>query len=183
VLAHVRNGSVGSRALANTHPFVFGRWLFAHNGTVTAFERVGPALAEETHPRFRSARHGSTDSEAVFYWLLSRMTEAGLETGRPCADLLSLTAFVGRAVVELAGRCEGAGAEEPASLNLLLTDGAVLVASRWGRSLYWQADRFGRHNAVIASEPTDASDWHEVPDHSVLSVDGDGRVNCSSLES
>ena len=37
VVAHVRKASVGALSLENTHPFAFGPWVMAHNGTVPAF--------------------------------------------------------------------------------------------------------------------------------------------------
>src|SRR3954468_3914242 len=37
VLAHVRDASMGGVAERNSHPFVYGRWLFAHNGTLFGF--------------------------------------------------------------------------------------------------------------------------------------------------
>ena len=40
VVAHVRDASVGPISAANTHPFVHGRWIFAHNGTVARFKDV-----------------------------------------------------------------------------------------------------------------------------------------------
>src|SRR5689334_4623853 len=32
LIGHVRQASVGGAAERNNHPFVHGRWLFAHNG-------------------------------------------------------------------------------------------------------------------------------------------------------
>src|SRR3990172_8497613 len=58
VLAHVRDASVGCVAEENTHPFVHGAWLFAHNGTVARFrrvERVRAALEAEIDPALRRA--------------------------------------------------------------------------------------------------------------------------------
>src|SRR5262245_4146754 len=37
LLAHVRQASAGGVALRNTHPFGYGQWLFAHNGTLQGF--------------------------------------------------------------------------------------------------------------------------------------------------
>ena len=37
VIAHVRQATVGRHALANTHPFSYGPWVFAHNGTLYGF--------------------------------------------------------------------------------------------------------------------------------------------------
>src|ERR1044071_3282320 len=34
VIAHVRQATVGATALANTHPFRRGAFVFAHNGTI-----------------------------------------------------------------------------------------------------------------------------------------------------
>ena len=39
LVAHVRQASVGGTALVNTHPFVYGRWVFVHNGTLQEFCR------------------------------------------------------------------------------------------------------------------------------------------------
>ena len=39
VLAHVRQASVGALTEHNTHPFMHGPWMFAHNGTLHGFAR------------------------------------------------------------------------------------------------------------------------------------------------
>jgi predicted glutamine amidotransferase len=178
VLAHVRAGSVGERSLVNTHPFRHGRWLFAHNGTITAFERVGLALATEAAPRFLAGRRGQTDSELVFCWLLSRMAAAGLDPDVPDADLGALRRLFADVVRELAQRCDQAGATEPAGLNFVLTDGQRLLASRHGRSLFWRerSGAAGGRAVAIASEPTDAGPWHHVAEGSILAVDAGLQV-------
>src|SRR5581483_11165716 len=38
LLGHVRRASAGSVAVRNSHPFVRGRWMFAHNGTLQGFD-------------------------------------------------------------------------------------------------------------------------------------------------
>ncbi len=189
VVAHVRNATVGKTNPANSHPFCHRRWMFAHNGTVTAFDRVGPRLIEETAPALRGLARGTTDSETVFYWLLSRMVRAGIDLDDPGVDRDRLVATVGEAVSYLAPLSNQAGAEEPATLNLILTDGAVLVAVRWGLTLHWTA-RDGIRDCeicgiphvhhqpgtdyravVVASEAiSDAERWREVPDHGIVSI-------------
>ncbi len=80
VLAHVRRATVGGAALANTHPFVYGHWAFAHNGTVRAFDRVAPELERETAPRLlfercirlRTARHHVTVGRAKMGTVLEK---------------------------------------------------------------------------------------------------------------
>jgi glutamine amidotransferase len=177
VLAHVRKGSVGDRALANTHPFVHRHWLFAHNGTVSALAQVGPELEREARPGFLIGRRGTTDSELVFCWLLSRMADAGIGPDA-AVDVSALAELFAAAVVDLAGRCAVARDVEPARLNFVLTDGTVLLASRWGRSLHW-SEALGA--VEVCSEPTGLGHWQEVPDRSLLVVDQRGRASLGPL--
>ena len=75
VLAHVREASVGPVLPENTHPFLFDRWLFAHNGTVARFRDVPAvrgALEAEIDHDLRLEIRGDTDSERVFYLFLTR---------------------------------------------------------------------------------------------------------------
>lgn len=198
VLAHVRRATVGGVALANTHPFVHGRWAFAHNGTVRAFNLVAPELERETTPRLLEQRRGSTDSELVFYWLLSRMEAAGQDfhsIGTPTP----LMAVVGKAIHMLEDRCNAAGAEKPANLNLVITNGRVLVAARWRNSLHWVV-RHGvrdceicgiphiRHETgadyravVVASEPISSEDWQELPEGTIIGVDADVQATTQRI--
>jgi glutamine amidotransferase len=174
VLAHVRAASVGDRTLVNTHPFAQGRWLFAHNGTVTAFDKLAPSLVEESAPRFLAGRRGGTDSELLFCWLMSRIAQAGFDPGSARPTPEGLTEILARAVRDVAGRCAQAGAEEPPGLNFVLTDGSLLVASRRGRSLVWQVN--GGKAVAIASEPTNSRPWLEIPEDSMLAVDDQLRT-------
>jgi len=168
-IAHVRDASVGGPALVNTHPFTYGRWLFAHNGTVRPFERVAPTLTGEIPPALLTWRRGNTDSELVFYWLLARLMHAGIDIVSPITDLTALQQVIAAAVNELARRCDGSPDDvEPSKLNFLLTDGTVLLATRWRHTLCWSP----RPKAVlVASEPMDQEPWHEVADGTLLSVD------------
>lgn len=78
VVAHVRRATVGGARLANTHPFRLGTWLFAHNGTLTAFGRLSRQLEAETRADFLKQRDGTTDSELIFLWLMSRLASSGI---------------------------------------------------------------------------------------------------------
>ena len=72
LVVHVRQASVGNTALENTHPFVHGRWVFAHNGTLEDFAaRKGPLLSAIPDD-LRQMIRGDTDSEHVFlFWLIA----------------------------------------------------------------------------------------------------------------
>ena len=199
VVAHVRMASVGAQSLENTHPFTYGHWTFAHNGTVTAFERLSDRLAEETEPALQSSRKGTTDSEQVFYWLLSQIARADICTDNHCRDVAVLAVVVAGSIRDLAKRCDEAGANEPASLNFVLTDGVSLIASRWKKSLYY-VSREGirdcevcgvahvQHRSstdyralVVASEPISFEPWQEVPDGTILAIDANIHLDLQML--
>jgi len=72
------------------------------------------------------------------------------------------------------------GKRDPsARLNLLLTDGQQILATRWNNSLsVLRAD----DGVVVASEPYDDDPrWTDVPDHHLVAV-ADGNVTMTDLE-
>ena len=73
VVAHIRKSTVGSVGPLNTHPFQFGPWIFAHNGNVENFQAVKSRFLECIDRELRSFILGETDSEHLFFLLLSLM--------------------------------------------------------------------------------------------------------------
>ncbi|HEX4128972.1 MAG TPA: class II glutamine amidotransferase [Pirellulales bacterium] len=173
-LGHVRNASVGSRVAENCHPFAYGPWLFAHNGTVTNFDQVAPQLEREIDPAILATRRGTTDSELVFCALLDRLLRKNLGAVEAMSDVLHQLDELTLGSVDDEGK--------PAKFNLLLTDGHAVIASRWGQTLSWLQTP---DHVVIASEPiaarTESGSWSEVPEQSILSVSGDFRAQLHSL--
>ena len=189
ILAHVRKATVGENSIDNTHPFVIGRWTFAHNGTVTGFRNLEPTLVEQTDSQLQEQRHGETDSEQFFLWLLTRIYNEGVQhqfddpssTGK-VVDLLT------DCIQQLADHCQSAAPGKIPRLNFVLTNGSTLAACRWNNSLH-MIQRSGIYDceicgiphvhhhentnhqaAVIASEPVTHEPWVEVPNHSVVVV-------------
>ena len=182
-IAHVRAATIGNPAVENTHPFRHGPWVFAHNGTLTAFDRVAPLM--DIGPITPA---GTTDSEAIFSWLLNRMPEFGLDPEQPASSPGPVARLIGASVIDLHSMSMAAGARRPPKLNFLISDGLNLVASRWGNTLYWThrsavpdcavcglshcEDVDERYRAIaIASEPITDEHWTEVQEGSVISVD------------
>ncbi|MCU4749189.1 MULTISPECIES: ergothioneine biosynthesis protein EgtC [Streptomyces] len=158
VLAAVRSATPGSSPdEAVTAPYRSGRWLFSHNGAVDAWERLpqdlGPAAGAITSADLLAGA-GRCDS-ALLWTLLAR----ALNAGRPPVD----------AVAQLVTAV--AAVRPAARLNLLLTDGDTVIATRHGDSL-WYAQTPGR--VLVASEPTPgltsggAGDWREIPESSLV---------------
>jgi glutamine amidotransferase len=184
VLGHVRLASTGSIAEVNSHPFVYGKWLFAHNGTLFGFAEEPARLRELIPEHLRARIEGMTDSEHLFYFLLGRLEHAlGKLDGAADAEV------VGAVLAELLAIVEPIfpGKEERSQFNCVLTDGQILAASRWRRGLWW-LERDGNEGAngdgpveqhrnyravAVASEPTTEERWEEVPEQSVLVLRGD----------
>jgi glutamine amidotransferase len=199
VLAHVRFASVGDRSLVNTHPFVLGRWVFAHNGTVAALDHLHARLTSESRPELLALRMGSTDSEAAFVWLLSRLAAAGIDTSAPhSVETPLLRDAFAAAAAELWSRCEALEPGE-AKLNFVLTDGRSLVATRINHSLHvsqadltavcpWCGEPHAEASsgvayraARLASEPLSDAGWAEVPNGSVVAIDAKAAVDVQPL--
>jgi glutamine amidotransferase len=174
VITHVRWPTQGDPTVANTHPFQYQNWLFAHNGGL----KHEPLLTklDATH---RSAVQGETDSEVFFHWILQNM-----ERTKSVPDGLRI------AVKEASGFT---------GLNFVLTDGANLyayrnAATRTGYySLYYlrrdpkpggmdefqsaevkallrSKDLRGEKAVLVCSEKLTSEAWQEIPLGSLLVV-------------
>jgi predicted glutamine amidotransferase len=191
VVAHVRRASVGSVALENTHPFVHGEWVFAHNGTLRAFDKIRQQMLNAMTPEHRKAIRGSTDSEHIFHLLMSRHAQ--------CPNLTPLD-ILRMGLRQVIAWSRKADATANIGLNILLTNGEELVGSRWGRTL-WYVERDQvedceicgfphlRHDppvnyraTVIASEPVSHEDWAEVPEGTMFSLTPDMHLHFEPLE-
>jgi glutamine amidotransferase len=155
VLAAARLASPGATLdVSGNAPFVAGPWAFSLNGIVHGFRTgVGDELRARVEPARRARLQGDADTEVLFALVLQHLV-----AGAPPAEALA------RVVHDVLGLTTG-------RLNLLLTDGALVHATRVGNSLF-------RRGPVIASEPTDDEPgWVEVPDHSVTVLTPDGAAD------
>jgi glutamine amidotransferase len=137
-------------------PFVEDSWSFSLNGIVYGFpDRVGDELRARVVPERQARLVGDADTEVLFALVLQHLTE-GMSPTEALAtvvhDVLALTT---------------------ARLNFLLTDGALVHATRVGNSLF-------RRGGVIASEPTDDEPgWIEIPDRTVTTLTPDGAADAA----
>jgi len=180
VLAHVRRATVGEPAFENTHPFVNGKWIFAHNGTIPNFSRVRDLMLPAIDPLYLNEIHGTTDSEHIFCFLLT------LWRRHPELPLLDL---IGTGLEQIVRWCRSIDSSAEIGLNIVLSNGVQLVGSRLGRAL-WHLERervfdcaiCGRphvHHTVdksyraveIASEPITDENWHELAEGTIYEVD------------
>lgn len=190
VIAHVRRATVGPPGIENTHPFVHGVWLFAHNGTVPNFDSVRERLLRELASLHRTEIHGSTDSEHVFRYLLTLWEQA---PARPLMQTLRL------GLEQVIAWAREVDPDRTIGLNVLWTNGEQLVGSCLNRTLwYLERDKIVRcevcgrshvhhdpkqaYAAVeIASEPITHERWLRVPNGTVFAVDPDYRLHIEPL--
>jgi glutamine amidotransferase len=157
-LAAARLASPGATLVdTGNAPFVSGVWAFSLNGIVHGFtDGVGDDLRGRVEADRLAAVVGDADTELLFALVLQQLDD------RVAPDR-ALAGVVHDVLAITTGR-----------LNLLLTDGARVYATRVGNSLV-------RRGSVIVSEPVDDEPgWTEVPDHSVVVLTPD-RAEVSPL--
>jgi dimethylhistidine N-methyltransferase/ergothioneine biosynthesis protein EgtC len=147
VLAAVRCATAGTGLEeCAAAPFREGRWLFSHNGAVPDWTRLPTPGLDAADLLGLEAR---SDSAVLWAMIAQR-----LRRREPAAGVLA-------SVVR-----DCADARPDARLNLLLTDGRTITATRHGDTLWYRAEP---GQVLVASEPSDdVGDWREVPDNSVL---------------
>ncbi|MBI2372873.1 MAG: class II glutamine amidotransferase [Deltaproteobacteria bacterium] len=192
VVAHVRRATVGDQSILNTHPFQHGRWVFAHNGEIAEFERCRSKLVAEVAPKLRRFVLGQTDSEVIFFLFLTELQGYGA-LARPIG-VNEVSEALAKTVDRVRAVCDGPDAPRPSLLNLLVTNGATLAATREGKELFWStyknrcSDRascahlaveceaptrtgFVNH-LIISSEPLQGENvWAEMQEGEIVGVD------------
>jgi dimethylhistidine N-methyltransferase/ergothioneine biosynthesis protein EgtC len=155
VLAAVRSATEGtSRDECAAAPFRDGPWLFSHNGALRDWRMLPEEIDLGLTTRDLLSLESSCDSA-----LLWAAVSARLRRGEAPQDAVSI---VIQQVAEV---------RPEARLNVLLTDGRRVVATRRGDTLWYRETPNG---LTLASEPDDDSGaWRESPEDSL--VYGDDR--------
>ena len=141
VIAHLRKATVGKLSIINSHPFQYGNWIFAHNGQIPDFEKYREMLVEKISPRYRRFILGDTDSEVIFYLLISNMAHH-FDVHRKGTDLEELEAAVKDTIEEIHEVTQmdcysPEGQEKKFFLTFLLTNGHLMLAHQGGKELYY----------------------------------------------
>ncbi len=198
ILAHVRAATHGIVIQTNCHPFSAGRYAFMHNGNVANFRRVRRQILSELSDESFAAIRGSTDSEHMFGLYLDYLKAQSRDIHPLLAMKMAMLQVLVR-ITELT-----AGLDEPSTLNLVVTDGRLSVATRYttgapetANTLYLQRSRQyhcegtvcrlidpGTQGAsvMLASEPLmDREHWELIPPNSVVTVGADHSVEVSPI--
>lgn len=169
VLAHVRKASVGEAAVMNnSHPFRHGKWLLAHNGTVTDFDQHRVEIEALLPPDLRATLQGTTDSERCAALFAAELRARGNPDDpdypiEAAADALRATVNAVRT------RCDKP--DKPSSLTFLVTNGRLMLACRLGRELHVTAPERTEHFMISSEKLSTEGAWAAVPDGSIVGVD------------
>jgi gamma-glutamyl hercynylcysteine S-oxide hydrolase len=146
-LAAVRSATVGMPVTETAAaPFTDGHFLFSHNGVVAGWPDSVADLAARLLPT-RDLLTLEAPTDAALLWaLVRRRLRDGAEPAKAILDT----------VIDVLAAAPGS------RLNLLLGDGAVLVATTLGHAL---SVRAGADAVLVSSEPLDDDPaWQPVPD-------------------
>ncbi|MFU8806184.1 MAG: class II glutamine amidotransferase, partial [Bradymonadaceae bacterium] len=112
---------------------------FAHNGQIPNFTEHRDAVLQQISPMYRRFILGDTDSEAIFYLLLSNMARRFdvHRKGAPVEDVSAAIDDTVKQIHELTGmNCYERGPEDEFYLSFLLTNGHIMLAHQGGKELY-----------------------------------------------
>lgn len=201
LFAHVRAATVGNVSELNCHPFQYENFLMMHNGGIKQFDKIKrPLLESLSNERFRWIG-GQTDSQHIFALTLDHL----LDTPKKPAPQDYLDAFCQTfdKIEQLKSRY---GLDEPSFLNLMITDGDLVVGSRYvtdpeksPRSLYHsEGGKYECKNGkclmnkecaedekavLVVSEKlnNNENDWYEVPENHMLIIDEQLNIDFKAI--
>lgn len=139
VIAHLRKATQGNLSILNSHPFQYGKWIFAHNGNLKNFDQYKTSLLEYIDPELRRFILGTTDSEVIFYLLLTLLKKKNLlsKTNPKIEDLKEVTELLCEIITSHSGPLYRGIDNNPTEnhLTFVLTSGEFMVALQGGQSL------------------------------------------------
>lgn len=204
VIAHIRNATEGQINLLNTHPFQFGPWVFAHNGNIKNFGALRNSLLNEIAPALRPYVLGETDSELIFFLILTELfKKVDLSRLDPAYSVvLACTRAALKKLDTIIGPFfQGQnGTDKETYLTFILTNGKTMLAHQGGKQLFYSTyknrcvdrdicksfskacenkseDGYVNH-LLFASEPLSGENiWHSLNPGEITGVDQAMKLN------
>jgi glutamine amidotransferase len=174
LVAHVRGITYSAREMiseANLHPFRFprARVALAHNGHLREFGRMRYDLIRHVRPELASEIEGTTDSEWIYALVLSQLEDPyGVPEPRELADA-AVSAL--RVLREVRARH---GIDTSSPVNLCLTTGHALVATRFSFDYGWYPDE----DVLLETDLPYVSLWYTLGGEYALR-DGESAMTAS----
>lgn len=187
LFSHIRATSGSVVTQVNSHPFVFSRHTFMHNGAISSFLKIRRDMTDLLSYDAYCNVLGSTDSEHAAALYITNLTNHGSkdtwEKEYPISEMLSAMNKTIVQIMELQQKALGDKAT-PNSLNFCTTDGKKMVATRFRNhaseqppSLYWSEfagrtlnQKFPGHpdGANIPNEKATKPDDAKIGKHTII---------------
>lgn len=202
VVAHLRKSTLGRVAATNTHPFQYGRWIFAHNGNIRHFSKLESSICREVCSPFCEYRLGATDSELIFYFLLARLHEKGLveSVGAASEDVVTELSQALTELQKIIGpHSRTDGPCDQTYLSFILTDGDLFFAYQGGKPLFYnlgedfrtvgrpspgplKTPSFQAEMLEVSSEPTGtAGYWRALEPGECIAIDSSMKCTVARI--
>jgi len=141
VLAHIRKATHGQKTILNSHPFQYGKWLFAHNGNLKNLNTYRDKLLAGVDLELRKFILGTTDSEIIFFLILTKIKiNHPLDRQEiPLKDLKKAIESAFHFITSLSGPlCKDENPDPGENhLTFILTSGTTMLAFNGGQHLYY----------------------------------------------
>jgi glutamine amidotransferase len=207
LLAHIRRATVGSVGLLNCHPFQFGNWTFAHNGTIAGYAAdpdIRAHVLELVAPRFRPYILGDTDSEVIFYLFLTHLVRQFEDIHSPGLEAEASAAALRRTVDDVVAVSDTRG-DARTCLTMIATNGNLMLGHRFRIPLYYSTHKVRcperdscasfdgskceapvdsgvvRHLVLASERVNDVNVWNELGDGEMVSVNWGMRFEKRAL--
>lgn len=140
VVAHIRKATQGSHSILNSHPFQYGKWVFAHNGNIKNFENVKVELLKIIDKDLKRFILGTTDSEVLFFIILTEIKKLH-DLSNPIIKKEKLIIAIQYAldqVVKICGEATHRNDPTPTEnyYSFILTSGPIMVAFNGGQDIF-----------------------------------------------
>ncbi|CAF3779212.1 unnamed protein product [Adineta steineri] len=177
VFAHLRAGT--PIVETNNHPFVFGRYMFMHNGVVANFLKIKVKLLQKLSPKAYGNIFGTTDTEHVAALFFTHLGD-DWDTELTIDQLKQAMIKTLQDILALIEECTKDTNEEPlnSSLNFCVTDSCHLLAIRFSSldkfeppSLYYSTKAGPTLNRKFPDHP----DGKEVRKNSIQPTESHGK--------
>jgi ergothioneine biosynthesis protein EgtC len=200
-IAHVRAASVGEVSESNCHPFQYKNILMMHNGGVEHFSRIKRKIREPLSDELYNWIKGQTDSEHIFAYFLTQLLAGNHATISPETVMEAFE----KTFTALKAMMKAQGINEPAYLNMMVTNGLFFVGTRYttdpkeepltlyhsegGRYVvedgisFMVAPEDDDHAVLIVSEKlTEEKHWTLIPSNHFIVVDNTLNVRIRPIK-
>lgn len=133
VFAHIRAATSTAITPVNNHPFIFGIHTIMHNGYISNFEKIKLQMCNEMSEEAYTNIHGGTDTEHLAALFMTYLCPSAKEwdTYHSVSEIRTALQKTIDTIISIQAATSSIKIYEPNDLNVAITDGQSLVASRF----------------------------------------------------